>query len=286
MTINLRPTEPNISSINFWDEGEIESGLESRKTLNGGNDVDEIFKSDDLSLDLIEKVDFFNPCGDQYLQKLPSYASEDSVNFVEKKTEMNEVTYIVDFVDRFGKNIEFSSGVDDLDDIKLPPSKKRKIGPLNDQNIFQTRHDVSSSAEEIGEKYTIKENQIYAIGYPLGGKSMRVKEGSTASLSEVPLLNKCHVICRKSLVQNGVLTVTTDGTKYRFTRDFDFKSSTGAASVIRGKNSCGTVCWKNEAGLCINKKKYQRTKKGQMNSSKILAKGTAINRSISESLNF
>jgi Domain of unknown function (DUF4357) len=261
MSIYFRPTESSTLSINLWDEGEIESGLESRKISNGGNGVDDIFKSDDLSNDLIKRIDFFNPCGDQYRQYLSSFASEDSVNIVKKKIEMNEVTYIVDFVDRFGKNIEFSSGVDDLDEINLPPSKKLKISPpLNNQNIFQTTHDVSSSAEEIGEKYIIDDDQIYAIGYLLSEKRMRVKEGSTASLYEVSSIKKCYVLCRNTLVQNHVLILTADG-KYRFTADFVFKSPTCAASVIRGKNSSGTICWKNEAGLSISKKKYQRTRK-------------------------
>ncbi len=329
-------TDSNTLSCSFWGEVEIESEL--RDISNEGNYVNKIFNNN-LSLDLIQRIDFFNPCAGEYLQDVPSFTSEDSGNFVmtfqgkppevqeqnsyaistkktpnntkkrkieplyypdcvkrptycdpnvslstlfykyyrqepnacfdieeipEEKAEMNctdEPTYMVGSEDRFGKIIVPSFGVDDLGDIEHPVSKKSKIDllhhaqnaqkTLNDRNIFQAIWDVSSSVAEIGEKYIIEHKQIYAIGYLLNDNRMRVKAGSTAYLMEAKSIGKCYARCRNELIKSGVLTVTDDGTKYRFTADFVFKSPSRAASVIRGTNTSGPGFWKNEAGKSI-----------------------------------
>jgi hypothetical protein len=76
-----------------------------------------------------------------------------------------------------------------------------------------------------------------------------VLEGSLASVKETPSLLKhkpSYCKLRQKLVDNGVLAA--DGTHYRFTQDYTFRSPSEAAVVVLGRSANGLTEWKTSTG--------------------------------------
>ena len=62
------------------------------------------------------------------------------------------------------------------------------------------------------------------------------------------LTDKLHNL-RQSFVDNGILVEETDGNELVLRIDFEFDSSTAAASFVTGRKASGPYNWKDENGL-------------------------------------
>ncbi|HEY2032018.1 MAG TPA: GIY-YIG nuclease family protein [Myxococcales bacterium] len=76
-----------------------------------------------------------------------------------------------------------------------------------------------------------------------------VKAGSSARLAEAPSLSPSSIALRKELLSAGVLV--NEGWAYRFTQDYSFGSSSGAAQVVCGANVSGRAVWKLQDGTTL-----------------------------------
>ncbi|MCP3959280.1 MAG: DUF4357 domain-containing protein [bacterium] len=68
-----------------------------------------------------------------------------------------------------------------------------------------------------------------------GGRSLRLKS--------------LNLGARQKLLQDGSLA--EEGSSLRFTKDVEFSSPSGAASVIHGGSANGLIAWKNESGKTL-----------------------------------
>lgn len=76
-----------------------------------------------------------------------------------------------------------------------------------------------------------------------------ILSGSEAALKNVPSAAAFITRRRAELMQEGILVAKGD--KYRFTKDVEFVSPSGAASVVRGGNTNGRISWKNSSGKTL-----------------------------------
>ena len=83
-----------------------------------------------------------------------------------------------------------------------------------------------------------------ATGTP-AERGFLVRKGSLARKHIAPASRKTVGRVQKQLLDEGVL-VEEGEAKLRFTKDFKFLSSSGAASLVLGHIACGPLEWKNE----------------------------------------
>ena len=82
-----------------------------------------------------------------------------------------------------------------------------------------------------------------------------VLEGSTIRSNSVASFEGTGAArVRQRLIEEGILAAGEDGI-YRFTRDYSFKSPSGASDVILGRSTNGWQEWRNEAGKTLDELK-------------------------------
>lgn len=79
-----------------------------------------------------------------------------------------------------------------------------------------------------------------------------VLKDSRARASVVP---SAHTSVRQSLIEDDTLELAEGGGFYRFTRDYLFRSPSGAATAVAGRNVNGWDEWKNARGQPLNIKR-------------------------------
>jgi len=83
-----------------------------------------------------------------------------------------------------------------------------------------------------------------------------VLSGSDASLTSNPSLSSGSNTLRKNLIKSRILVL--ENNKYKFKKDYPFKSSSSAAEVIVGSSISGPQYWKTKDGITLKKFEEQR----------------------------
>ena len=82
-----------------------------------------------------------------------------------------------------------------------------------------------------------------------------VLKGSNLRKESVPSFkNTSSGRLRQRLIEEGILAAGEGGI-YRFTRDYLFKSPSGASDTILGRSTSGWQEWRNEAGKTLDELK-------------------------------
>ncbi len=97
-------------------------------------------------------------------------------------------------------------------------------------------------------RYLIRSKNIEAHGYE-SVKGFVVEKGSYAVVEEVPSIPSSWKRLRETLVEQGILA--KEGSIYKFTQDYEFKSPSAAASAILGRSANGRIEWKTEDGKTL-----------------------------------
>ncbi len=127
------------------------------------------------------------------------------------------------------------------------------------QSIKNKDHLISKSQTESLSQNSNQENQkiflegynIKAIGYLLKDNRLLVKKDSEACMIEAKSLKEYYIKIRQQLVKDKILIL--EEKRYKFTKDYIFRTPTLAASAILGTAVNGKRYWKNESGQSITK---------------------------------
>ena len=104
--------------------------------------------------------------------------------------------------------------------------------------LRQPQHSVEAKAVYTTDEFVVLE------GSAIRSNSVASFEGTGAAR------------VRQRLIEEGILAAGEDGI-YRFTRDYSFKSPSGASDVILGRSTNGWQEWRNEAGKTLDELKRQ-----------------------------
>ena len=102
--------------------------------------------------------------------------------------------------------------------------------------LRQPQHSVEAKAVYTTDEFVVLE------GSTIRSNSVASFEGTGAAR------------VRQRLIEEGILAAGEDGI-YRFTRDYSFKSPSGASDVILGRSTNGWQEWRNEAGKTLDELK-------------------------------
>ena len=100
------------------------------------------------------------------------------------------------------------------------------------------------------ELFYLRVGEADATGYPVDDGFV-VNEGSVVRNTITDSLRANIPELRKQLLDEGV--ITEDGGHFRFTRDYKFRSPSGAGAFVKGSPSNGWHDWKNAEGISLNR---------------------------------
>lgn len=107
---------------------------------------------------------------------------------------------------------------------------------------------VGDTSKKIEIQFKINRKNVSATGWETDNGFL-VREGSSASLAEVPSCHGYLKELRAALIENGVLKRQEQG--FVFTQDYVFSSPSTAAGVVQGRSSNGRVDWKTKDGKTL-----------------------------------
>ena len=119
-----------------------------------------------------------------------------------------------------------------------------------------TRAEGVSTTAEQSEEFYLRQPQygVEAKGL-FTADGFIVLKGSNLRKESVPSFkNISSGRLRQRLIEEGILAAGEDGI-YRFTRDYLFKSPSGASDTILGRSTSGWQEWRNEAGKTLDELK-------------------------------
>ena len=105
--------------------------------------------------------------------------------------------------------------------------------------------------------YHLKGKNWQATAYATANGFL-VMGGSTSSKTLSPSTRPGYLRRWKKLKQDGVLTEQEKCLV--FNRDFEFSSSSTAASIIAGNNKTGPMVWKDSKGVTLRERRLRETK--------------------------
>jgi hypothetical protein len=120
-----------------------------------------------------------------------------------------------------------------------PPSRDAASERLPTNAAFP----IPAATDEF--RFVFRPETAQAYGRPLAGGEFVVLAGSTAMRHGSPNVKR-DAYERDRLVREGVLIPDADLSRYRFTRDYLFTSSSQAAGVIKDGNASGPSLWKDD----------------------------------------
>lgn len=83
---------------------------------------------------------------------------------------------------------------------------------------------------------------IKAIAIEVDGEFMVL--GDSQARKDTGHVQQSYGDLKRALIEEGILSITTDGATYAFTRPYVFKSPSAAAAVVLDRNSNGRTEWK------------------------------------------
>ena len=105
--------------------------------------------------------------------------------------------------------------------------------------------------EEKKDQFICEGRGVRAIGeYSEDG--MLVYENSEASIDHVASMGNWALNLKEKLIENNILK--NNGEKYVFSKNYLFKSPSGASAVILGRSSNGWEAWKDSKGKTLNER--------------------------------
>lgn len=125
------------------------------------------------------------------------------------------------------------------------PSDARGAGSVDIATDNQRPGETGGAAKRFYLKP--RNNDVVAHCDYYSSKRVVVLAGSTAVLNETQRNTRYNAKLRKSLIDDAVLV--RHGDKYQFSRDYEFKSPSGAAGAVLGSSANGKLSWKDENGV-------------------------------------
>jgi hypothetical protein len=139
----------------------------------------------------------------------------------------------------------------DRADMNMFLSNMYQLLPILNVDVFVPKYDKIYDHNDDKPKAEIlfcDINELRASGYRTPNGFLVQRESQAVATERASASNGIKKQ-RADLIAQGVLSL--NDSCLTFTKDFEFSSPSGAASLIRGGNSNGLVCWKNAQGMVL-----------------------------------